>query len=230
MLMHIFVNEDTDYNCSLFEQMLTAAGSDVKQLVLQLGAKKGTLLHWAAAYSRIKLVKLFMSKGIEIGVVNENGLTPLMEALSSTRAYANQTMDDLLNLLGPSLMARDKEDRNALHYVNDLSKYRSKQKVSTYYMESIARYIEETRMAVGPTLSAFVDAQDKNLNTALHLACYNRHHKNAFLLLKFGASTSIENNKKETAKSISAYDFRLVNLLVLIFDLAIRTYGLLDGH
>ena len=214
LLMHIFVNEDSDYNSALFEQMLNSYGREIETLQLELGPKKGTLLHWAAAYSRVKLAKLFICKGIKINVADENGVTPLMEALSTTRSFANQTMDDLLNLLGPSLFAADKHGRTALHYVNDLSKFRSKQKVSTYYMECITRYIEDTRMATNSPLIAFIDAQDHEMNTALHLACYNRNHKNAALLIRLGASKLIENQKKETPKSLSAHDFRLINLMV----------------
>ena len=63
LLINIFVNEDTDYNCQLFEQMLKSFGRNVENMQLQLGEKKGTLLHWAAAYSRVKLVQLFIEKG-----------------------------------------------------------------------------------------------------------------------------------------------------------------------
>jgi hypothetical protein len=216
IMMHIFVEEDSEYNTLLFDQLIKdeqiESGYDLE---IKLDDSNGTLLHWAAAYGRISLVELLISKGMKVNVRSDGDITPLMHAIDSVRNYSNKSMDRLLNLLGESLFSVDSEGRTALHYVNHLCRFRSKQQMSAYYMECIAHYIEDARLASKSPFIGFVDLPEhKTKSTALHIACHYRCHKNAAMLIRLGAAKTLENSKGETAISLSANDYRLLYLMV----------------
>jgi ankyrin repeat protein len=219
ILMHLFVEEDSDYSTLMFLDMVKKP-DDSKSIDLNfvLDNENCSLLHWAASCGRIKIVKLLIDHGDKINKTADHGVTPLMKALESVRNFSLQSMDALLSMLGPSIFTADVQGKTALHYANILSRYRSKREVSTYYMESMASYINDTRLATNSPFIAFIDAVDDNSDTALHLACRYKNHKNVALLVSLGASKDIENSAKESPLTLSKYDFRLQQLMVFIFS------------
>lgn len=217
ILMHLFIQDDSDHSTSLFFELVKLKTDPTKiDLNLVLDKDGGSLLHWAAACGRIRLVKLLIFHGAKVTDICGDGVTPLMKALESIRNFSLNSMDALLTLLGPSVMLADKKGRTALHYACILSRFRSKREVSTYYMECIASYLEDTRFSINSPLNHFADTADTNGDTALHISCRYKNHKNVALLVNMNASIEIENAAKETALSLSTYDFRLQQLMVYI--------------
>jgi ankyrin repeat protein len=218
ILMHLFIQEDSDYSTALFFELIKLKSNPTKiDLEFVLDEEGGSLIHWAAACGRVGLVKLLISHGAKVTDICGRGVTPLMKALESIGNFSLNTMDALLKLLGPSVFIADKEGRTALHYACILSRFRSKREVSTYYMECIASYLEDTRFSSNSPLINFVDAADTNGDTALHISCRYKNHKNVALLVNLNASNEIENAAKETAMTLSIYDFRLQQLMVFIY-------------
>jgi ankyrin repeat protein len=221
LMLHLFVEQDSELNTQNFVGLIRDKVEPNTLLVnLILDEQEHTLLHWAASCGRIEIVRLLVHHGVKVNIPAKGGVTPLMKAIESNRNYANQSMDELLTMLGPSLFTADESGRTALHHAAALSRYRSKRAMSSYYMQCIARYIEDTRSATNSPTIAFVDTADNSQDTALHIACRYRNHKCVMLLLQLGASKDLKNNNEETAQDLCKYDYRLLRLMVFNFNVA----------
>jgi hypothetical protein len=215
LMLHLFVEADSEIHTQKFVGLIRDQIEPNTLLVnLTLDEEGNSLLHWAASCGRIEIVRFLVHHGVKVNIIAKGGVTPLLKAIESNRNYSNQSMDELLTMLGPSLFTADDMGRTALHHVAALSRYRSKRAMASYYMECMARYIEETRTATNSPTIAFVDTCDNNHDTALHIACRYRNHKCVMLLLQLGASKELQNSNEETALDLCKYDYRLLRLMV----------------
>jgi hypothetical protein len=212
LLLHIFVESDSEQNTQRFQDLVRSQNDYNVHLILD--DKKLSLLHWAASCGRIEIVRFLVQQGVKVNHTAVGGVTALMMAIENSRNYANQTMDELLAMLGPTIFTADEHGKTALHYAANLSRYKSKRAMSSYYMDCMGRYIEDTRSATNSSTIASVDAVDENKDTAFHIACRYRNPRCVMILLSLGASKTLENSKKETAYSIAKHDFRLLKLMV----------------
>lgn len=215
LLMHIFVKQDNGLNNAYFFELLRNSTDKSRfDVDLVLDDRKSTCLHWASQCGRLNLATLLIARGASALSVAENGETPLIRSIHSSFLYAQRNMNSLLTLLGSSLFAVDQNRRSVLHHVVLLSKYRSKRAISNYYMECISNFIEDTRESIQQSYNMFLDASDKNGDSALHIACRYRNHRIVYLLLSLGASNLTQNLAGETPLSIATSDPRLLKLMV----------------
>ncbi|OXU26251.1 hypothetical protein TSAR_006990 [Trichomalopsis sarcophagae] len=73
-----------------------------------------TVLHLAVEHGRVQLTETLLAKGADINAINQAGMTPLLEAARS------KEFDEQLPLLmkhGANILAKDKFDQNALHFL-----------------------------------------------------------------------------------------------------------------
>ncbi|KAJ1932680.1 transcriptional regulator swi6, partial [Linderina pennispora] len=78
-----------------------------------------TLLHLAIQNGHWDVVQMLVDRGVDPGVMNREGKTPLMIAVQSTLAWQSRstyTFQWLLDVLGPALVNRDKQGRTAVHW------------------------------------------------------------------------------------------------------------------
>ncbi|XP_031786884.1 serine/threonine-protein phosphatase 6 regulatory ankyrin repeat subunit B-like [Nasonia vitripennis] len=75
---------------------------------------KRTVLHLAVEYGRVQLTEILLAEGADINAIDQAGMTPLLEAARS------KEFDKQLPLLmkhGADILAKDKFDQNALHFL-----------------------------------------------------------------------------------------------------------------
>ncbi|KAI8898112.1 hypothetical protein BC833DRAFT_620625 [Globomyces pollinis-pini] len=214
ILQHIVVEDSNSMNIALvFEYLRSPTNESIFELNLELDARKSTPTHWAAGCGQISLLRHLIGRGASIILGAVDGETPFMRAINMTANFTNQTMDQIVRLLSPSMFKTDDFDRTILHYLANLGNLRSKRIISHYYMKSIVAYIEETNVKQQLGFADFIDQRDSNNDTALHIACRTRNHRIAALLIKLGASKVILNESGDSPMSLSVRDIRLRRLL-----------------
>ncbi|KAJ3095130.1 transcriptional regulator swi6 [Physocladia obscura] len=189
-----------------------------------LDARQQTVLHWAATYAHISLINDLIARGANPSAVTiATAETPLMRASGTRAAFDGQNFDAILTSLGSaSARAVDSKGRNILHRIAGT---RAADIAQTYYMNCILEWIDEggfiswvTGNASGavPTggatdsykgkvkavVAGFVNAQDADDNTPLHLAVLSRSLAVVKMLVKLGASLDLMNNAGASARDL----------------------------
>ncbi|KAJ3026322.1 UNVERIFIED_CONTAM: transcriptional regulator swi6 [Siphonaria sp. JEL0065] len=190
---------------------------------LILDAKQHTPLHWAATYARADLVETLLVYAANPRAINLDSETPLMRAACSNASFQEQNFDFLLKELGPvSARMVDKQSRNLLHKLairgsGSGSGNGGGTAAQSYYMKCVAEWIDdggflswlgpkETTSAlssdvykakVKSVVAGFVNEQDVNGDTPLHLAVRGRCLEIVSMLVKLGASLETVNEVGE---------------------------------
>lgn len=203
-------------------------------LEMRLDDRSSTSLHWAAGCARLGLVYGLIINGADPRSYAFDGETPLIRAIYSTKNHDHGSFEELLMLLEPSIYARDCKGRTILHHIAISSRITTNTESCMYYLKCIADYVAHSRLLaeeamsvldsqsdlVSVTFSKFIDAQDKSMNTALHLACKHHNYRMVDTMLRLCADLSIEGDKGVTSESLATNDARLAIIFakfVLLF-------------
>ncbi|KND04286.1 uncharacterized protein SPPG_00022 [Spizellomyces punctatus DAOM BR117] len=181
-------------------------------LVLE-GKRGSTLLHFAAALGREKLVKALISNGANPAIAANGGETPLMRAVYHVGCYDLQTFSQIADWLRDSVYLTDTSRRTVLHHIAKASKKRDLWAAAGYYVRCIAQVIQEEYSEAKNLIPQVVNAQDAYGNTALHYACKYASRSVAEVLLKLGATHEIANHAGETPVDLARYEPKLLALL-----------------
>lgn len=160
--------------------------------------KGNTALHWASAMGDMHLVQTFISRGAEIGVLTNQGATPLIHAVTFTNNWDKQTMSRLTECLYSTVGQRDCCASTVFHHIAASTMSKTKYPIARYYLEGILsklRQVYETR-----DVGTLLDLQDENGNTATLLAAKNGARKCVRIMTSQGARVDIPNTSGETAE------------------------------
>jgi ankyrin repeat protein len=203
-----------------------------------------TALHWAAFKGRPEIAGLLLDHGASTNMENEWGETPLH--LVSRCKY--DTQKDIVNVVrlllkrGVDVHAQDKNHDTALHsaafrgrlgIVKVLLDHSSNvdtendQRDSPLVYGLRGEYCFQEPTLCGthnvPVHSVLTNAQNKQHNTALHLACYSGRVEIAQMLLEHGANTSTKNEQGETPLHLVTrgnYDYQHQGVSIVLLLLA----------
>lgn len=207
MLMGLFINNNTpsEEQCKVLQEMTP------QELDVPLDETSSTALHWAAALSRIPLLKVLMEAGSSPYRVNADGRTALMRVCTVTNSWEQQSFPEILDLLGPMLHFLDGKNRSVLHHIAITSAILGRGTASKYYLECLLEWVVRQgsapsrdalpnnnhgvpRMSIGRFMSEIVNAQDDMGDTALNIAARIGHRSIISQLLEVGADPRIANN------------------------------------
>lgn len=105
---------------------------------------------------------------------------------------------------GANLNERNSDNQTPLLYV---ASFKFEYKLAVNYAEQLLR------------AGAFIDSQDKNGNTALHIAAHSWSNDDlVFLLLNYGANTDIKNNEGFTVLHMLAKSAHKLKLAKILLD------------
>lgn len=183
-------------------------------LVTQLDSNQRLLLHWAALLGKDRLVELLLKfKECEVDSADDTGATPLILATlkgalnickmlvekGANVNHANTNGHTAVQYAGSknhkeimAFLLDSKADPNTRDHIGDTPLHR---------VASMERHECLQILLTHPNSSGIIsiDSQNRQGNTALHLACECDDSTTAMLLLDMGACTEIQNKQKQTA-------------------------------
>lgn len=193
-----------------------------RELDMPIDNHSHTVLHWAAALSRLQLLQALITAGASPFRINASGHTALMRAVTVTNSMELTSFPDLLDMLGGTLEIRDTKGRTVLHHIAVTSAVKGRNAASRYYLESLLEWIvrqgsvpssqqapssqggangvssssqqpAHPKMGLARFMAEIVNAQDNAGDTALNIAAKNGNRSVISQLLEVGADNKIAN-------------------------------------
>ncbi|KAF2278728.1 apses-domain-containing protein [Westerdykella ornata] len=162
--------------------------------------KGHSAMHWAAAMGDVEVVKELIRRGARTDCVSNNLETPLMRAVMFTNNYDKQTMPSMVKILQSTVVRTDWFGSTVFHHIAATTSSSNKLVCARYYLDCIINKLLETWKS--DEVVRLLDMQDKNGDTALHIAARNGARKCVRALLGRSVNTNIVNNKGETADDL----------------------------
>ncbi|KAK9480641.1 hypothetical protein V1514DRAFT_317842 [Lipomyces japonicus] len=153
--------------------------------------------HWACALGNLKMIDVLLRAGANIAATNNLGQTPLIRAITFTNNYELRTFPKIVDILQSTIFHVDRFGQTVFHHIATTTTSKSKLSAARYYVEIITAKITESQTS--ETLMQFLNHQDNNGDTALHIAARNGARKCVKVFLGYHASTQIINKQGHTA-------------------------------
>lgn len=164
-----------------------------------------TAFHWACSMGNLKIIIALLNAGANMNAVNLLGQTPLMRTVMFTNSYDLRSFAKIVELLRETIFQQDTAHRTVLHHISDSTSPRSKLSSARYYTEIFLSKLSETE-PMG-LVESFVNRQDTEGDTALHIAARNEAKKCVKVLTSYHASTRITNKAGATPQDyINGYE------------------------
>lgn len=215
MLMSIFMNDGMSEQA----RVDTLRQIHPRDLDMPIDSQCHTALHWAATLSRMTILRRLIEAGASPFRVNTSGETPLMRACIVTNSHDNDSMPDILDILGNTMEVRDNKGRTVLHHIALTSAVSGRSAGSRYYLQCLLGWVvrqgaanggqstsqtlngagpasqshNHTRLDLGRFMSEMLDAQDSAGDTALNIAARIGNRSIISQLLEVCASPHIAN-------------------------------------
>ena len=161
-----------------------------------------TALHWAVAMGDLHIVKTLMDRGANGKARNRRGETPLVRALTFTNNYEKDSMEELMPYLERTMTDLDNWGASVLHHTMMTTNSRARRRCALYYLDILLETL--SRKFSTSEFTRIINLQDKNGDTALHIAAKYDAKKCVRLLQERGAQSDIHNMKGETADQLLA--------------------------
>lgn len=159
-----------------------------------------TSLHWAASMGDLDMVKYFIDFGANKQARNIRGETPLIRAIIFTNSYAKDIMPKMVHLLQDTFHIKDDFGGTVFHHAATLTLSHVKKKAARYYLNILLNLFSER--VSQEEFFRFVNAQDHNGDTALHIVARNKAKRCIRVLQGHGVAGDILNEQNETADQI----------------------------
>ncbi|GMG20310.1 unnamed protein product [Ambrosiozyma monospora] len=155
-----------------------------------------TTFHWACAMGDLKMCDALLSRGANYRALNNAGQVPIMRSVLYNNSYVRRTFAKLLDLLRDTLLDSDTRGRTILHHIAFSTSSHNNLPSARYYSEILVTKVAETVQPVERIIN-FINQQDHDGNTALHIFSYNSALKCIRVLLGYNARVDIPNNRNE---------------------------------
>ncbi|CAI2168889.1 1982_t:CDS:2 [Funneliformis geosporum] len=186
ILLAIYCNEDSNSIPELIAQVCSPLPTDY-DIVLDEGGH--TSLHWAATLGRLQVVELLLSKGANSTKPNYDGESVLVRSVLTTANYESQTFPSIIELLHDNISLTDKDNRSVFHHLALSGAVKGHCAPAKYYMDCLYDWITSHNVDI----SAVLNIQDNNGDTALNLATRLKQSHMSQQLQEMGANRQIEN-------------------------------------
>ncbi|KAK7206931.1 ankyrin repeat-containing domain protein, partial [Myxozyma melibiosi] len=159
-----------------------------------------TAFHWACAIGHFRMIDVLLRAGANITIVNNLGQTALIRSIMFTNNYERRTFPRIVDLLQTTIFHIDRFGQTVLHHIAAITTSKTKQSAARYYMETVLGKVTETQSP--ETLMQFLNQQDSNGDTALHIAARNGSRKCIKVFLSYAANPQIPNKQGQTAQNM----------------------------
>lgn len=175
-----------------------------RELDMPIDNHSHTVLHWAAALSRLQLLRALITAGASPFRINASGHTALMRAVTVTNSMELTSFPDLLDVLGGTLEIRDNKGRTVLHHIAVTSAVKGRNAASRYYLESLLEWIVRQGSSV-PSSQQIPSSQQTGANGSNPPASSQQAAYPKMGLARFMAEiVNAQDNAGDTALNIAA--------------------------
>lgn len=157
--------------------------------------ENNTALHWACAVGDLRITDTLLKCGALTNALNNEGVIPIMRSVLFTNPYERRTFPKLLDLLRESLLDISQNSQSILHLILNSTNTKISTHASRYYMEMLLGKLSGFHPR--EIVVNFVNRQDNDGNTALHLISKAVLKKFLKILLAYGARIDIPNKLGE---------------------------------
>ena len=162
--------------------------------------KGHSALHWAAAMGDIDVVRDLIKRGARLDCLSNNLETPLMRAVMFTNNFDKQSMAKLVRILAPTVFRTDWFGSTVFHHIAATTSSKNKYQSARYYLDSVINVLSETW--IPDEITRLLNMQDKNGDTAIHIAARHGARKCVRSLLGRNVSVDLANNSGESADDL----------------------------
>ncbi|VEU23836.1 DEKNAAC104867 [Brettanomyces naardenensis] len=155
-----------------------------------------TIFHWACAMGDLKMCQALLNRGCNFRALNDKGEVPIMRSVMYTNSYTRRTFAKMLDLLRDSLLDADTRGRTLLHHIAFSTSCHTNLPAARYHTEILLTKIAETVQPMERIIN-YINQQDDDGNTALHIMSFNGARKCIRILLGYNARIDIPNARNE---------------------------------
>lgn len=194
-LLEYFLSSEDDSNTPIPPFIKDKFNSEI-DLNQQIDNDGNTVFHWACAMGDLLMCQALMNRGTNSRSLNNKGEVPIMRSVMYTNSYNRRTFAKILDLLRDSLLDTDVHGRTILHHIALSTSFHSIIPAARYYTEILLTKVAETVQPMERIIN-FINQQDSDGNTALHIMSYNGAQKCIRILLGYNARIDIPNSRNE---------------------------------
>ena len=158
-----------------------------------------TALHWACAMGDIDVARELLQRKANVHARNVRGETPLIRAGLFANCYDKGTWPKMVHILQHTIMTPDFHGGTIFHHVALTASGGSKATRAKHYLEVLFNKLSE--MASPTEFSNLLNMQDKNGNTAFHMAA-RLSRRCSKLFQAYGIPSDVPNNDGESVERI----------------------------
>lgn len=159
-----------------------------------------TVFHWTCSIGQTDILRALLRAGADVQALNSAGQTPLVRSILFTNNHETRTFPQVLESLVSTVGYIDSSGRTVLHHIASTTSSKSRGSGARYYTEILLARLSASPQLLQTELGAFLNLQDSNGDTALHIASANKSRAVCRVLLVYGASASIPNKLGVTAE------------------------------
>jgi transcription factor MBP1 len=162
--------------------------------------KGHSAIHWAAAMGDVDVVKDLLRRGARTDCLSNNLETPLMRAVMFTNNYDKNTMPSMVKIFQQTVVRTDWFGSTVFHHIAATTSSTNKYACARYYLDCIINRLSETW--IPDEITRLLNVQDKNGDTAVHIAARNGARKCVRSLLGRNVAVDLLNHKGETTDEL----------------------------
>lgn len=204
-LYSYFIEMDSNPQCEM-PHFITHEYSDFN-VNQPLDNQGNTALHWACSMGDLKMCEILIKRNADVHALNNKGEESIVRSVIYANCYTRRTFNKLLDLLSDCLLDIDYNGRTLLHHIALATSDKKNLPSSRYYTEILLIKIAETVQS-NDLFKEFIDKQDNDGNTALHIMSFNNAQKCIKILLGYNARVDIRNKLNDQVGDYLTENFK----------------------
>ncbi|CAI4057641.1 hypothetical protein SKDZ_04G1830 [Saccharomyces kudriavzevii ZP591] len=196
-LVDYFISNEMKSSKSLPQALLHPPPHSAPYIDAPIDPELHTAFHWACSMGNLPIAEALYEAGTSIRSTNSQGQTPLMRSSFFHNSYTRRTFPRIFQLLHETVFDVDSQSQTVIHHI---VKRKSTTPSAVYYLDVVLSKIKD--FSPQYRIELLLNTQDKNGDTALHIASKNGDIVFFNTLVKTGALTTISNKEGLTANQI----------------------------
>lgn len=196
-LVDYFISNEMSSNKKVPDDLLNPPSNSIPYIDTPLDPEYHTAFHWACSMGNLPIIEALYKAGASIRATNSQGQTPLMRSSMFHNSYTRRSFPKILQFLHETVMDCDTNLQTVLHHI---IRRKSSTPSAVYYLDVVLSKIKEFFPSY--RIQQFLNARDKNGDTALHIAARTGDKTLFDLLVQNGALSTIANNEGVTPNEL----------------------------